>query len=175
MMMKEEFFLLQKLNENDMSAMEVLYIRYAPQVKSFVSAILKDSADADDIVQDIFLRIWEDRHVVSQAKSFKAYLFTMTRNVVYNKLKHDRVHDRYVGLESKRTSQDEIEERIMTKDLLDQIKEEMERLTEQQRIIYELNRDEDMTYKQIAEKLGISPKTVQYHISNVLAKLKKLL
>ena len=56
-MMKEEFFLLQKLNENDMSAMEVLYIRYAPQVKSFVSAILKDSADADDIVQDIFLRI----------------------------------------------------------------------------------------------------------------------
>ena len=78
-------------------------------------------------------------------------------------------------LESKRTSQDEIEERIMTKDLLDQIKEEMERLTEQQRIIYELNRDEDMTYKQIAEKLGISPKTVQYHISNVLAKLKKLL
>lgn len=92
-----------------------------------------------------------------------------------NKLKHDRVHDRYVGLESKRTSQDEIEERIMTKDLLDQIKEEMERLTEQQRIIYELNRDEDMTYKQIAEKLGISPKTVQYHISNVLAKLKKLL
>ena len=173
--MKEEFFLLQKLNENDMSAMEVLYIRYAPQVKSFVSAILKDSADADDIVQDIFLRIWEDRPVVSQANSFNAYLFTMTRNVVYNKLKHDRVHDRYVGLESKRTSQDEIEERIMTKDLLDQIKEEMERLTEQQRIIYELNRDEDMTYKQIAEKLGISPKTVQYHISNVLAKLKKLL
>ena len=103
--MKEEFFLLQKLSENDMSAMEVLYIRYAPQVKSFVSAILKDSADTDDIVQDIFLRIWEDRERVCQAKSFKSYLFAMTRNIVYNKLKHDKVHDRYVGFESKRNSQ----------------------------------------------------------------------
>lgn len=173
--MKEEFFLLQKLSENDMSAMEVLYIRYAPQVKSFVSAILKDSADTDDIVQDIFLRIWEDRERVCQAKSFKSYLFAMTRNIVYNKLKHDKVHDRYVGFESKRNSQHEIEERIMTKDLLDHINEEIDSLTEQQRIIYELNRNEDMTYKEIADKLGISPKTVQYHIGNVLAKLKKLL
>jgi RNA polymerase sigma-70 factor (ECF subfamily) len=99
----------------------------------------------------------------------------MTRNVVYNKLKHNKVHDRYVGIESKRDLQHEIEERIMTKDLLDHINEEIDTLTEQQRIIYELNRNEDMTYKEIAEKLGISPKTVQYHISNVLAKLKKLL
>ena len=173
--MKEEFFLLQKLSENDMSAMEVLYIRYAPQVKSFVSAILKDSADADDVVQDIFLRIWEERQVVCQARSFKSYLFTMTRNIIYNRLKRDKVHYRYVGFESKRNPQDEIEERIMTKDLLDQIKEEMDSLTEQQRVIYELNRNDEMTYKEIAEKLGISPKTVQYHISNALAKLKKLL
>ncbi len=173
--MKEEFFLLQKLSENDMSAMEVLYIRYAPQVKSFVSAILKDSADTDDIVQDIFLRIWEDRQMVCQARSFKSYLFTMTRNIVYNRLKHDKIHNKYVGFESKKSTQDEIEERIMTKDLLDHIKEEMDCLTDQQRIIYELNRNDDMTYKEIAEKLGISPKTVQYHISNVLAKLKKLL
>ena len=173
--MKEDFFLLQKLSENDMSAREVLYIRYAPQVKSFVSAILKDSADADDVVQDIFLRIWEERQIVCQARSFKSYLFTMTRNIIYNRLKRDKVHNRYVGFESKRNPQDEIEERIMTKDLLDQIKEEMDSLTEQQRVIYELNRNDEMTYKEIAEKLGISPKTVQYHISNVLAKLKKLL
>jgi RNA polymerase sigma-70 factor (ECF subfamily) len=99
----------------------------------------------------------------------------MTRNVVYNKLKHNKVHDRYVGIESKGDPQHEIEERIMTKDLLDHINEEIDTLTEQQRIIYELNRNEDMTYKEIADKLGISPKTVQYHISNVLAKLKKLL
>ena len=51
----------------------------------------------------------------------------------------------------------------------------MDSLPEQQRVIYELKRNDEMTYKEIAEKLGIRPKTVQYHIGNVLAKLKKLL
>ena len=51
----------------------------------------------------------------------------------------------------------------------------MEGLTEQQRIIYELSRNGDKTYKEISEIMGISPKTVQYHIGNVLSKLKKLL
>ncbi len=173
--MKEEYFLLQKLREGDMSAMEVLYIRYAPQVKSFVSAIIKDEAEADDFVQDIFLKVWEEKDFVCQAKSFKSYLYTMTRNMVYNKLKHDKVHDRFVGFASKDSSEHSIEERIVTKDLLEHINSQLDNLTEQQKVIYELNRNEEMTYNEIAEKLGISPKTVQYHISNVLAKLKKLL
>lgn len=173
--MNEEYFLLQKLREGDMSAMEVLYIRYAPQVKSFVSAIIKDDAETDDFVQDIFLKIWEERAVVCLAKSFKSYLYTMTRNMVYNKLKHEKAHSRFVGYATNKNPHHNIEDRIVTKDLLEHINSEMNNLTEQQRVIYELNRNKEMTYKEIAEKLGISPKTVQYHIGNVLAKLKKLL
>ena len=92
--------------------------------------------------------------------------------MVYNKLKHDKAHDRYVGFNKRKNSTHEIENRIVTMDLLEHINAEMNNLTDQQRIIYELNRNEDLTYKEISEKLGISPKTVQY---NVLARLKKLL
>ena len=173
--MEEDNFPLHKLGEGEISAMEVLYIRYAPQVKSFVSAILKDEADTEDLVQDIFLKIWEERETVRKVHSLRAYLFTMTRNMVYNKLKHDKAHDRYVGFNKRKNSTDEIETRIVTRDLLEHINAEMSNLTDQQRIIYELNRNEDLTYKEISEKLGISPKTVQYHIGNVLARLKKLL
>ena len=173
--MEEDYFLLHKLGEGEISAMEVLYVRYAPQVKSFVSAILKDEADTEDLVQDIFLKIWEERETVRKVHSLRAYLFTMTRNMVYNKLKHDKAHDRYVGFNKRKNSTHEIENRIVTMDLLEHINAEMNNLTDQQRIIYELNRNEDLTYKEISEKLGISPKTVQYHIGNVLARLKKLL
>ena len=73
-MNKEEYFLLRKLNEGDISVMEVIYFRYAPQIKAFVSAILKDPADTEDLVQDIFLKIWDDRETVCHAKSFRSYL-----------------------------------------------------------------------------------------------------
>ena len=171
----EEYYLLQKLREGDMAAMEVLYIRHVPQVKSFVYAILKNSEETDDIVQDIFLKIWEDRDVVSRAKSFKSYLYTMTRNSVYNHLKHRKVKDRYRNHAITRSPQHEIEDRIITKDLLNHVKEEVGHLTDQQRIILELKRNDELTYKEIADKLNISPKTVQYHMNNILKQLKKLL
>lgn len=171
---EEEYFLLRKLSEGNMSAMEVLYIRHAPQVKSFVSAILKDEADTEDLVQDIFLKVWEEREKICHAKSFRSYLFTMTRNMIYNKLKHENVRKKYNVMFKGRSASHEIEGRIVTKDLLEHIQIELESLTEQQKVIYELSRQGDKTYKEIAEILDISPKTVQYHISNVLAKLKKI-
>lgn len=155
--------------------MEVLYIRYAPQVKSFVSAILKNEADAEDLVQEIFLKIWENRETVCRAGSFRSYLYSMTRNTVYNKLKHDRAHERYMNFIRGKSPSYEPEERILTKDLLNHINTEMNKLSEQQRTIYEMSREGDLTYKEISRQLDISPKTVQYHISAVLAKLRKLI
>ena len=69
---------------------------------NLLSAILKDEADTEDLVQDIFLKIWEERETVRKVHSIRAYLFTMTRNMVYNKLKHDKAHDRYVGFNKRK-------------------------------------------------------------------------
>mgnify|MGYP006357884757 CR=1 FL=1 len=174
-MNKEEYFLLRKLNEGDISVMEVIYFRYAPQIKAFVSAILKDPADTEDLVQDIFLKIWDDRETVCHAKSFRSYLFTMTRNIVYNHLKKKKVHDRFMDYTKNSSSSYNPEQRIITKDLLGHIDNEMKKLTDRQRTIYELNRNDDFTYSEIAEKLGLSPKTIQYHIGTVLSRFKKIL
>lgn len=171
--MEDDILLLSRLRDGDISAIEVLYIRYAPQVKSFVSAIFKNDADTEDFIQDLFLKIWENRETVARAESFRSYLYSMVKNMVYNKIKHKRVHDRYMN-SSLRPQHYEPEERIQTKDLLRHINEELERLTEQQSTIYRLSREEGLTYKEISSRLNISPKTVQYHISNVLAKLRKL-
>lgn len=157
MMIEEDYFLLRKLCEGDMSA------------------ILKNEADAEDLVQEIFLKIWENRETVSRAASFRSYLYSMTRNTVYNKLKHDRVHERYKTFARHRPAVCEPEERILTKDLLSHINAEMEKLTKQQRTIYEMSHEGDLSYDEISRQLDISPKTVQYHISSVLAKLRKLL
>lgn len=173
-MLEEDYFLLHKLKEGDMSAFEVLYIRYAPNIKSFVSAILKNSADADDIVHEIFLKVWENRDSIANVQSFKSYLYSMTRNAVYNKIKRDKVHERFVGFASQNSEAYDSETSIQTKDLLANINKEIEKLPEKQREIYEMSREEEFTYNEISDKLNISPKTVQYHIGQALAKLKKL-
>lgn len=169
----KDIFLIQKLGEDDMAAMEFLYVKYAPQVKSFVYTILKNDADTEDLVHDIFLKIWEERRKISQVTSFRSYLYSMTRNMVYNRLKKAKVHSRFIGTTSTNQVDQDIEKRLITRDLLQKIRKMMVKLPKQQRDIYEMNRDEDMTYNEISDKLGISPKTVQYHIGKVLIKLKK--
>lgn len=171
---EKDIFLIEKLAEDDMAAMEVLYIRYAPQVKSFVFALLKNEEDTEDLVHDIFLKIWTERYRLTHVASFRSYLYSMTRNMVYNRLKKSYVHARFLHNRTEDQSPD-IEKIIVTKDLLSHIHKEMEKLPEQQRTIYEMNRDKDLTYNEISDRLGISPRTVQYHIGKVLARLKKLL
>lgn len=169
----KDIFFIQKLEEGDMTAMEFLYVKYAPQVKSFVYAFLKNEADTEDLVHDIFLKIWEERSRISHVLSFKSYLYTMTRNMIYNKLKKSGVHTRFVDASSSNQANQDLEKKIITRDLLQHINKEMNKLPKKQRNIYEMNRAEDLTYNEISDKLGISPKTVQYHIGKVLIKLKK--
>jgi RNA polymerase sigma-70 factor (ECF subfamily) len=97
----------------------------------------------------------------------------MTKNMVYNKLKKSGVHSRFVDATRSNQANQDPEKKIITRDLLQHIHKEMGNLPKQQRDIYEMNREEDLTYNEISDKLGISPKTVQYHIGKVLIKLKK--
>ena len=90
-------------------------------------------------------------------------------------LKKKKVHDRFVDYTKNSSSSYNPEQRIITKDLLEHIDNEMKKLTDRQRTIYELNRNDDFTYSEIAEKLGLSPKTIQYHIGTVLSRFKKIL
>ena len=169
---EEDIFLLKKLAEGDIAAIEVLYIRYAPQVKSFVLAILKNESDSEDIVQDIFLKVWEERDKLTNVRSFRSYLYSMIRNMVYNKLKKRAVHQRYFAFAGKERVSVNPENRIVTKDLLTHIQTEIENLPKQQRDIYMMNREDSLTYKEISDRLGVSPKTIQYHIGKVLSRLK---
>ena len=176
LMNKEDSCLLKKLRDGDMAALEFLYVRYAPQVKSFVYAFMKDAYESDDIVHDVFLKVWEDRMAVSQAVSFKSYLFRMTRNMIFDRMKRKDVHSRFVNYVMTGSSDiDNQEKRILTKDLLELIGKEIDSLPEKQKEIYSMNRAKDLTYNEISEKLGVSPKTVQYHIGVVLSKLRKIL
>lgn len=167
---------LFNLSQGDVKALDILYVAYAPLVRNWCFAILKNNAEAEDLTQDIFLRIWNYREDLNKVRSFKSYLFRTTHNAVLNKIREKNVRLMFARSRSGDALIEEDASSLTdTADLLNKIKIALEGMSDLRKRIFKMSRFEDKTYQEIAESLKISPKTVQYHISCALAELRKLM
>ena len=167
---------LFNLSQGDVKALDILYVAYAPLVRNWCFAILKNNAEAEDLTQDIFLRIWNYREDLNEVRSFKSYLFRTTHTAVLNKIREKNVRLMFARSRSGDALIEEDASSLTdTADLLNKIKIALEGMSDLRKRIFKMSRFEDKTYQEIAESLKISPKTVQYHISCALAELRKLM
>ena len=175
-MLNEDKQLLEQIAGGDVRALGILYVLYAGRIRNFAFSMLQNSSEAEDITQDMFLKIWNSRKALREVDSLKSYLFSMAHNAVLNFIKRKGVRDRYqkatVGVS---TEQYEPSFQMDTFELLKSIDEALEDMSVLRKTIFRLNRYEHKTYQEIADALMIGPKTVQYHISCALAELRKLL
>lgn len=169
--------ILQGLAQNDCGAFDELYMRYAPHVEAFAFCLLKNRSEAEDLAHDIFLKIWENRTEMGHVRSLRNYLFRMIRNAVFDLFEHKNVQLRYerrypsVG----ELVSEDLAARIDSEDLLLIIEMAVEQMPEQRRRVFRMSRYEKQSYQEIARELGISTKTVEYHIRTALAELKKII
>ena len=167
--------LLEKLRAGDPFAFEVLFYKYRGKIKGFASRIVPTQIDPEEIVQEVFVRVWLKKETIEPNKNFQSFLFSMAKNLVLDHLKsavnrklylvgehfqHDIITEEDVEI----TSWVEAEEKMTI--LIQQI-------PERRREIFCLSRFEGLTYKQIAEKLNISENTVDSQIRNALTFLRK--
>lgn len=178
MTIKDNKTLMRRLSESDISALEEIYVAYAPKVRSFVTHYIgKD--EAGDLTQDIFLKIWQSRHKISSIliRDLDSYIFRISKNYVLDRLKHDKVVKRYIKETVEESAGREpisrsTEEKIDNRSEILRVNERMQQLSDLQRRIFYMQRVEGKTYNEISRELGISEKTVQYHISTILSKLR---
>lgn len=158
------------------STFDALYVKYSPQVREFAFHLLKNETEAEDVTHDVFLRLWEQRQSIKDIVSMNGYLFRMTKNAVLNIFKRRNVDLRFRNERIyKKENTVELESQVTTDELLQLIELEISNMPEQRRKIFIMSRFENMSHAEIAEKLDISLKTVQYHISTALSELRKLL
>lgn len=169
--------LLQGLEEENCGAFDELYLRYAPHVEAFAFCLLKNRSEAEDLAHDIFLKIWENRVDMGHVKSLRSYLFRMTRNAVF-----DRFERRHVRLRYERNYpsvgelvSEDLAAKIASEDLLLIIEMAVEQMPEQRQRVFRMSRYEKRSHQEIARELGISTKTVEYHIHTALSELKKII
>lgn len=162
--------ILQDIASGDNEAFKTLFNIFFPKVKVFLVKFLKDDKAAEDIAQDIFVRIWSMRQALPEIKSFNTYLYRMTRNAALNYLR-----DKKVTLEISEISvQDDkdVEQEYYRKEKELLIRLVVDQMPPQRRKVFTMSRYMGMTNDQIAKSLNISKHTVENHLSMSLKELR---
>lgn len=173
--LSNETTLLVKVANGDEPAFKEVFNHYQSYVFSFALKITHSEKDAEEIVQDIFLKVWYGRNQLTNIENFGAYLNRLVRNHAFNLMRHEAVVAKVkneISLSSTENdlgTQQAIDYRE-TKNLLEQV---LKRLPEQQQRVYALCHFDGLKYDEVAAQLNISPDTVHYHMKLALATIRK--
>ena len=166
---------IAELTKGNESSLEVLFNYYYPRLFYFSKSFLKIETGIDDILQEVFLKVWQNRKKITSVTTFNAYIFTITKNLLLNEIRR-RLNDEKIKDNLQKLSiakEYRVFDDVEYNDLKEKIKNIINELPERQKEVYNLSREEGLTNKEIADKLGISPKTVEYHITQSISFLKK--
>jgi RNA polymerase sigma-70 factor (family 1) len=166
--------LLNRLSENDESAFREIFAQFSHQVYSFSLTLSRDRITAEEMVQEVFLKIWVNRASLATIENFPSYLFIMTKNLVLNALKRKSLEEKAKAIflrEAEKINLD-TEERVIVNDYERILNETISHLPPQQRLIYSMCHQEGLQYDEVAQKLKISRFTVKTHMHQALKTIK---
>lgn len=161
-----ERLLLEQLSAGSESAFRELYNKHADIIYSVALQHLKQAQPAEDIVQTLFLNVWENRASVKNIHQFSAWLYIAARNIIISTLRKQGTQEKYLNyLRERMYTATETPELIFDeKNLRSLIKEAVSELPPQQRMAFQLQREEGMSYEDIASQMGIATNTVRAHL-----------
>lgn len=162
--------LISRLNGSDVWAYEKLFDEYAPRLFHFSMGYLGSHQLSEEIVQDVFLKIWEKRKEIKAEESFKSYLFTIAFNLIRKYFLKKSREEKYKQLfaEEFLLNSEGVDEKMAYEELLLLVDKTIDLLPERRREIFILSRKEGLSIAEIAEKLDISPKTVKNQLTDAI-------
>lgn len=169
----KDIVLVERLLADDIGAFDMLFDIYSKKLFTFSMKYLKSESDAEELVQEVFVKIWEKRNTLKRDSSFKSYIFTIAYNDILKFFRRKSYHQAYVCEAIKITEEkDNSEDGIYYSFVLEQIDNLIDQLPERRKTIFIKSRREGLSSKEIAKELGISSGTVDNNISEVMKFLK---
>ena len=166
--------LVEKLRKGDIEAFDVVFEKYGNRLFGFVLKYLKSKEESEELVQDVFLKIWENRKTLKNDSSLKSYLFTITYHDICKSFRKKQLQKKLkedIGLSTYITR--DTEEQIEYHSILEQIEKLIEKLPPKQKEIFKIRWSKGKSSQEIAKEMSISPGTVDNHISASLKYLRK--
>jgi RNA polymerase sigma-70 factor, ECF subfamily len=158
--------------EGDADAFELVFYHYRPRLLRYTYRYLKSETASEDLTTEVLVKLWQNRQSINNTATFENYLFTIARNCLI-KAWQKKV-DILLTLEAGGEPADPTgaNDPVLYKELQKRYRESLVMLPEQRRRIFLLHREQNLSYRQIAEQLNISPKTVENQISTTLKQLR---
>jgi len=170
MCLPDDIELVSRLRNGDVNAFDIIYRKYSGKLYAFGLKLLKSEVEAEELVQCVFLKLWENHKTLNPDLSFKSYLFTITYNDICKLFRRRNYIRKFIDetvYENLKTAPD-LSERIDYKSLLERVELIISKLPERQKSIFMKSRDEGKSSKEIASELGLSPGTIDNYISESL-------
>lgn len=156
------------------SDFESVFREHYASLCRYAFSLLTDSDEAEEVVQEALFRVWEGRHRISITTSWQAYLFRAVRNQALNHLRKRKVHQEYLadGFHQPGESLADASEAVSLAELQMKIRDAVAKLPPERQRIFIMSRYEGLKYREIADELGISPKTVENQLGRALQSLR---
>ncbi len=166
---------LAALKNDDIKAFDNLFEEYGKRLYHFAYGYLKSKDDAEEIVQEVFLKVWRNRKQLKPDLSFKAYIFKIAYHQILEILKQiNRCQAyRHEIIDESIFFNDDTNTRLNYQMLLEKVESLIQKLPSRQKEILLKRKKEGIPVKEIATQLGVSPKTVENHLTQALKSIKK--
>ena len=169
-------FLLQELALNDSeTAFKTLYFSYGDRIMRYIFLYVKSNLVAEELSSDVFLTVWNNRKLLPEIENFDAYIYRIAKFKALNYLRDEK--NIYLDMEELpidlfANTETTPEDDYLSKELIDTVNQAVEQLPTRCKLAFKLVREDKMKYKDAAEHLGISVKTLEAHLTAAMKKIK---
>ncbi|TCC88558.1 RNA polymerase sigma-70 factor [Pedobacter frigiditerrae] len=174
---QNEHLIIEQLANGSNMAFKALFHRHKDRIYRLAMRYLKCDAQAQEVVQDVFMKLWIHREDINRDKPLEAWLYTVGKNNILNKIK--RQANVWKAMEQLKKTQnledDSMQEKFQYADYGSMLENTLDTLSQKQLEVFTLARKEHLTYVQIADQLKISPLTVKTHMSRALCHIRAVL
>jgi RNA polymerase sigma-70 factor (ECF subfamily) len=166
--------LVERLKKGDLEAFDMIYDMYAGRLYAFGMRYLRSTEEAKELVQSVFMKVWENHRTIDLSLSFRSYLFTIAYNDICKLFRRQSYLQKYVleTLYENRQSTSATEEGTEYQSVLGEVQRVLGTLPETQRKAFIMSKIEGKTSKEVATLLGLSPGTVDNYISGAIKMLR---
>jgi len=173
----EESQLLTMLAEDSQYAFQLLFNKYKNHIYKVAALYVKSPSMAEEILQDVFMKVWLHRKTLVTIHSFESWLFTVSKNLIFNYNKRLaaewKAYERY-GQRST-TAQSDTDHKVRTAQYQQLLSTAIGQLPQQQQAVYKMAREENLSYQEIATQLSLSVLTVKTHMARALNAIRSFL
>ena len=166
----EDIELIKSLQKGDIEAFDLLYEKYSVKLYSFGLKYLRSATETEELVQSVFLKLWENHKHLNKELSFKSYLFTIAYNDICKFFRRRKYMQKFITdtIYENPPGSTGMQDGIDYQSVLNQVQQIIAKLPERQKEIFRKSRLEGKPSKEIAEEMKLSPGTVDNYISEAL-------